>query len=487
MSNWFELLTSVNALPKSPDSCYLCIVKAGKSYLLPLLAGLTMVAMAAYEFYWIRGLYKTRRDTAESAIRVSITWAEMEEFTARGRHSEDTVLVTSRVYSSDNFRISRIITSKFSESGDSLRSITVTKPDVPIDPDAFLSGVGQTDLHVMDSILSHRLDSLGLPLAHRLALVSDSAVLAECQSPDYVPSSRDVRIQMSSITNHGAGFDLWSEPLTLALLKGMKGVLLMSVGILLVLALVLWMMMRALRGQRELDRMKSDFTSNMTHELKTPIAVACAANDAMLVYGLDKDPEKREEYLRVTRESLEKLSGMVEQILSMSMEEREGLALRLERTGLRPLLESAASQARLSAAKPCDISVEVTPASLSADLDASLMSSVIATLLDNALKYSGESVKISMKAEERDGRAIISVSDNGIGIAPDKQAHIFEKFYRVPTGDVHNVKGYGIGLYFAKTIVEKHGGRISVHSAPGKGSIFTISIPSVILNEVKNL
>jgi len=159
----------------------------------------------------------------------------------------------------------------------------------------------------------------------------------------------------------------------------------MSAGILLILGLVFYLMMRALRKQRELDEMKSDFTSNMTHELKTPIAVAYAANDAMLVYGLDKNPEKREEYLKVTRESLEKLNGMVEQILSMSMENRDRLSLRIENTELKPLLDSVAAQAHLSAGKPCEIAVSVTPEGLTADIDASLMSSVLATLLDNAV------------------------------------------------------------------------------------------------------
>ena len=471
------MLTSVNGLPEFLDSCYLCTVKSRKSYLLILLAVIALTAIAAYELYWIKGLYKTRREAAESEIRVSITWAEMEELTARRTQTSDSVRVTARVYSGTNTKISKIVSTKFAAPGDTIpESITVTKMDQPLDLDLFENNTGRTNLPVMDSILTHRLDSLGYPLVHRLVLMEGEEVLDETTSPGYAPSSQDDLIHMTSIANKGATYELYCEPLSHSVFKGMIGVLLMSIGILLILALVFYLMMRALRKQRELDEMKSDFTSNMTHELKTPIAVAYAANDAMLVYGLDKNPAKREEYLKVTRESLEKLNGMVEQILSMSMENRKRLALRIEHTELLPLLESVAAQARLSAGKPCEIRVEVSPESLSTDIDAALMSSVLATLLDNAIKYSGEQVEIAIEALEKDGHTVISVTDNGIGIAPDKQAHIFDKFYRVPTGNVHDVKGYGIGLFFAKTIVEKHGGCISVHSEPGKGSTFTIEL-----------
>ena len=104
------------------------------------------------------------------------------------------------------------------------------------------------------------------------------------------------------------------------------------------------------------------------------------------------------------------------------------------------------------------------------------LSNIIGNLVDNAIKYSGESVRIDITARRANESTEIRIRDNGIGIAPDKQKHIFEKFYRVPTGNVHDVKGYGLGLYYAKTMVEKHGGTITVSSTPGKGSEVLLSL-----------
>jgi signal transduction histidine kinase len=296
-------------------------------------------------------------------------------------------------------------------------------------------------------------------------------VLAEAQTPAYISSSRDEHISMTSIANRGAGYELYCEPMTGSVLRGMIGVLLMSAGILLILALVFYLMVRALRKQRELDEMKSDFTSNMTHELKTPIAVAYAANDAMLVYGLDKNPEKREEYLKVTRESLEKLNGMVEQILSMSMENRDRLSLRIESTELSPLLESVAAQTRLSAGKPCQIAVSVIPESLTADIDASLMSSVIATLLDNAVKYTSEGT-IRLKASADSQQLTIVVEDTGRGIPKEDAERIFERFVKLDAFK----EGLGLGLSLARMVTERMGGSLTLDGNYHDGARFVVKL-----------
>lgn len=227
--------------------------------------------------------------------------------------------------------------------------------------------------------------------------------------------------------------------------------------------------------------MKSDFTNNITHELKTPIAVAYAANDALLNFNQAEEKAKRDKYLRICQEQLQRLSGLVEQILSMSMERRRTFRLHPEEFAIRDILETLIEQHKLKAESSVHISVDIEPEDLSVLADRTHFSNIISNLIDNAIKYSHGEAEVAIHCrkvtvEGQNEQTEISVSDHGIGIAPEKQKHIFDKFYRVPTGNLHDVKGYGLGLFYVKTMIEKHGGSVSVKSELGKGSTFTIRI-----------
>ena len=226
--------------------------------------------------------------------------------------------------------------------------------------------------------------------------------------------------------------------------------------------------------------MKSDFTNNITHELKTPIAVAYAANDALLNFSQAEEKAQRDKYLNICQEQLQRLSGLVEQILSMSMERRKTFCLYPEELHIQEILEPLIEQHKLKADKPVRISVDINPDGMTVLADRTHFSNILSNLIDNAIKYSHEKAEIDIHCRTvRTGtneQAEISVTDQGIGIALEKQRHIFDKFYRVPTGNLHDVKGYGLGLFYVKTMTERHGGSVSVKSETGKGSTFTIKI-----------
>ena len=438
-----------------------------------LTAILTLLAVAAYEAYWLHGLYTSQRQALTTQISSLLTEAEGYEYAEKLRKSLESD--TTVLYTPSPNPTGQVISIGMDTLKGKPKEITVYR----IDPDTEAGKIfiaGNFDIRRVDELFTLSLDSIGLPLPHQLRFLRDGQAVDSVCTAGYRPATDDPVIPIVSNLNLGT-YEFRSPSFSAHILRGMAGVLAVSAGILLTVIAAFVFIDRALRKQRDLERMKNDFTGNITHELKTPIAVAYAASDTLLECGdLGNNPSLREEYLNIIKGQLDKLTGLVEMILSTTLKNRDSLQLDLTDTAIKPLLEEAAAQTRLSAKKPCTTTVSVCPDDLTVRMDRKLMSSVLSTLLDNAVKYSGKQVTIALEARQDGDKTCISIADNGIGIAPRDQIHIFEKFYRVPTGDVHNVKGYGIGLFFAKNIVEKHGGRLTVESTPGKGSTFYIEL-----------
>ncbi|MDE6347052.1 MAG: HAMP domain-containing histidine kinase [Muribaculaceae bacterium] len=259
------------------------------------------------------------------------------------------------------------------------------------------------------------------------------------------------------------------SPLTKNILGEMSGVIATSALIALVLTFGFWYLLHVIKRLRTIEEMKDDFTNNMTHELKTPIAIAYAANDSLLQFPDPNDEERTRKYLNAALEQLSKLAGLVESILAMSMERRKHLTMAKEEINLQSFLTSVVEQQKLKAHKPCEIILDCTEGA-TVEADPTHFSNVIGNLIDNSIKYSGDSVTVSITADSNG----VTVTDNGIGIPDKSLPDIFNKFYRVPHGNRSEVRGYGIGLFYVRSIIDKHGWRIGVESRIGKGSTFTI-------------
>jgi signal transduction histidine kinase len=255
-----------------------------------------------------------------------------------------------------------------------------------------------------------------------------------------------------------------------------KWIILSSVAIVILLAAILVYLIRTMYRQRTLEQMRRDFTHNITHELKTPISVAVAATDAMRNFSADADAERRSRYLEMVEQQLTQLSTMVENILAVSVDGRE-VRCNYTRFRLLPLLQSTTQAISLSQQKSVEFCIDCSD-SQEVRADEMHLRQILSTLIDNAIKYSGDSVKITLRAHSEADHTIIECSDNGLGISREHQRHIFEKFYRVPTGEIHHARGYGLGLYYAHKVIRQHGGEISVSSRIGKGSTFTIKLPT---------
>ena len=469
---------------------------------------LSLAALFGYQIYWLSGLYRSSIKSKESEINLALQkadYAEMMErlrtVSASGRHGSldlDTGWSEDHVVSHVTVRTDPIV---INEDGSKSISVTTVQVDRNAGEDndnsqyayaisnsqestdyyqrgmhAGVDILAEVNFHKLDSLLSMMLDDYGLNVPHRLQMLTDSTMVATISTSGYEPSGRARNYDFIYGKTLADKYELTIEPLTGIVFREMSGVIAASLILFLMLAFSFWFLVHAMLKQKSLEEMKSDFTNNITHELKTPVAVAYAANDALLNFEAGNDPAKRREYLEISQSQLKKLEGMIEQILSMSMESRKTFELRKEDITLKPLLQTLAEQHRLSAEKPCSFHIEAED-DLIIHADRFHFGNVISNLIENAIKYSGDAVNIVIRAKTTSGGVEISVKDNGIGIAPDKQKHIFDKFYRVPTGDIHDVKGYGLGLYYAKTMVEKHGGTISVSSTLGKGSEFRIFIP----------
>lgn len=255
--------------------------------------------------------------------------------------------------------------------------------------------------------------------------------------------------------------------------REMSGLILSSVGIVLLMAALLYYLMRTWFRQKSLEEMRSDLTQNITHELKTPISVALAANEALQNFGADADSERRNRYLEMVGVQLQHLSTLVERILRLTVEEPE--RCHPERFPLRPLLESC-RQPLSEGLKRVTYHLEC-PDDLMLSADRFHLGNILRTLVDNSLNYSHQEVSITLRARQTDSGVVIEVEDNGLGIEARHLPHIFERFYRVPTGDLQNVRGYGLGLYYAHRVVQSHGGRISARSRLGEGTCITIQLP----------
>ncbi len=230
--------------------------------------------------------------------------------------------------------------------------------------------------------------------------------------------------------------------------------------------------------QKKLSETKNDFINNMTHEFKTPIATVSLAVEALQDPELVNQDAFRNRYLGIIKDENKRLGTQVEKVLQAAALDKKDFKLKFEQVDLVSLLEDAKKHFELQVEKKGGvIKMDVAVENPYLEADAFHLSNIINNLLDNATKYSREEPEILLKLVENPEGFTITIKDNGMGMSKDSVKKIFDKFYRVPTGNVHDVKGFGLGLAYVKTMVEEHHGEIFVESEINKGSTFTINLP----------
>lgn len=264
---------------------------------------------------------------------------------------------------------------------------------------------------------------------------------------------------------------------TVYLLKQIGWQLLFSLILIIALIGTFWTLLVTIRKQNQLAMMRKAFVNNMTHELKTPVSTVMAAIESIQRYGAKDDKERMNRYLSISRQELEHLSDMIERVLQVDVAETNGVLLEKSWFDLESLIDESMENAKLFAKKEVDIQKTTSGNSFQIFADQAHIKNVISNLLDNAIKYAGDQVKINIELSENGDRYKLSIQDNGIGIPKAYQKGVFDLFFRVPSGNVHNVKGFGLGLAYVKQIVQQHQGTIDLSSEESVGSTFVIDLP----------
>lgn len=265
----------------------------------------------------------------------------------------------------------------------------------------------------------------------------------------------------------------------------MRMILVSSVIFLMIIMYSFYYTVNSLIRQGKLSQMKSDFINNMTHELKTPITTISLATEALLDRSLEMSPDKVHNMSKLISRENERLKSQVERVLQMERMDRNKIKLDTEPIHLNAMLEDLLANVRIQVeSKNGNITWSLKADQDLVSIDELHISNVFYNLIDNAIKYSKERLDVFVHTYSHNNAIYIDIEDKGIGISKEMQSRVFERFYRVPTGNLHDVKGFGLGLSYVKEMMQLHHGDVKVISRLGKGSTFTLIFP--ILNNQQN-
>lgn len=262
------------------------------------------------------------------------------------------------------------------------------------------------------------------------------------------------------------------------ILKAMWPMLMVSGMVIIILMFSFYYFIATIVRQKKLSTIKNDFISNMTHEFKTPISTISLASEMLGDDSVVKTPEKQARFLKMIKDENKRLSVLVESILQTAILDKGEFKLKLNELDLHEIINTAINNTHLLIdQRGGKITTSLNATKTKFQADRVHLTNIVFNLIDNAVKYSKDCPEINVTTENTEAGINIYIKDNGIGISKENQRKIFDKFYRVPTGNVHNVKGFGLGLSYVQAVVQKHGGEISVQSELGKGSTFKVYLP----------
>ena len=353
------------------------------------------------------------------------------------------------------------------KAADSLKLIKNLKP-------IFISFLDQSvEYEKIDSLIEIQLQKKGIELTTSFHHLKNDTLFHQTKDSLLATEKKYLRSKSTFVKDNEAFKLVYNNPSIVALKRSSFGIFL---SLLLSLAVIssLFYLLKIINQQKELAAIKNDLISNITHEFKTPIATISAAIEAIKNFNVLEDPEKTSKYLSMSSIQINKLHQMVEKLLETAMLDSEQLVLKKETVDIVDIAEKVVYKHQILAHKK-ELSFSTTLQPCYANVDVFHFENVISNLIDNAVKYGGNQIEMNINSVLN--TIEITVVDDGNGIEKNQKEKIFDKFYRVPKGNTHDVKGFGIGLYYCKKIIEKHEGFIGLTSDKSK-TIFKITIPN---------
>lgn len=328
-------------------------------------------------------------------------------------------------------------------------------------------------LHKIDSLIQLELERKNIAISY--GLVFSGAVIKDQKLRGEIIENASLETSSKSpYFMEDRSLTIYFGNITLAILKKNSLGILLSFLLVTSVIFCLLYLLKIINHQKQLAEVKNDLISNITHEFKTPIATIGAAMEGIQTFNPENSSEKNLRYAKISSEQVEKLNGMVEKLLETATLDSEKLSLNFEAVNLVDLLRKASTKEAF-ASENKRILFEASEEEISYLADAFHFENAINNLIDNAIKYGGEDISVGIKKLK--SQVEITISDTGTSLSEEHKRQIFEKFYRVPKGNTHDVKGYGIGLYYSKKIIEKHNGTISL--LLNKLTTFKIVLPNV--------
>lgn len=443
-----------------------------------LYAIIAIALIAAFQGYWLYSVYAEQKilvvKEAENILQARVLKKDLNAFAGTGAASSLSNNVSSKLADVLKSLKGEDIKVKVSYEGDELLD---NQAAAALSQMAEKNDVSQIDIksYYLDIKKEINASYPRLEFSLQIAKGKSKLVFPQGSWGKEKNNSQKIVSQIDAARSYQLNFRNLTEVI---LFKMISSIILSFIYLLICVSAVIFLL-KNIDKRRRLMEMKDNFTHNMTHEFKTPLATLYAATEALTTYNILDDKEMAKEYIGLMRNDLKRLSAMTESILNDAKLSKGKMVMDFQTVNLRDFVGSIVSDLKPQLAiKKAEVAFDMVPETISMNVDKEHFTNVFANLIDNSLKYSTEDARILIEALEDNKLIKIGFSDNGIGIDLKYKNQIFSSYFRVPNGDQYKVKGYGLGLSYVKDVIELHGGTIAlVDSKNNRGTTFEIILP----------